>query len=80
VTAAAETVSDASVVPGKRPSAWRRVWTSPLFRSKQAIAGLVIIALFVLTGLIGPLLLPYDPSTKVGPVFAHPGAARTCST
>jgi peptide/nickel transport system permease protein len=72
VTAAAETVSDASVASGRRPSAWRRMWQSPVLRSKQAIAGLVIIGLFVLTGVIGPLLLPYDPSTKVGPVFAHP--------
>jgi peptide/nickel transport system permease protein len=70
VTSAAETVSEP--LPGQRPSAWRRMWRSPVMQSKQAIAGLVILGIFVLTGVLGPALLPYDPSDKVGPVFAHP--------
>ena len=44
--------------------------------SKQAVGGLVILAAFVLTGVLGRLLISGDPSRKVGPVFAHPSWAH----
>lgn len=51
------------------PRARRR---NPLVGSRQALAGLGILALFALTGIVGPLVLPHDPSAKVGPVFQAP--------
>ena len=57
------------------PRARRR---NPLVGSRQALAGLGILALFALTGIVGPLVLPHDPSAKVGPVFqAQLGATTT---
>jgi peptide/nickel transport system permease protein len=57
-------------------SRWARARRSPLFASRQSIAGLAIIAVFVLTGVIGRLVLPHDPSLKVGPVFQSPSWAH----
>jgi peptide/nickel transport system permease protein len=54
------------------PTPWVRFRGSPILASRQALAGLAILALFVLTGIFGPLALPHDPSEKVGPVFQHP--------
>jgi peptide/nickel transport system permease protein len=50
----AKTVSDELESPARR--ALRR-----LFKRKGAVAGLIVIALFVLLALLAPLIMPYDP-------------------
>ena len=61
-------------VPRGRPRRWRRLLESPVFTSKQSLAGLAILGLFVLVALIGPLFIHGDVREKVGPVFAHPSS------
>jgi peptide/nickel transport system permease protein len=57
-TAAELTVEDEAVA-----GRWRDTWTRVL-RNRAAIAGLVLIALFVLVGIFAPLLAPYDPKAQ----------------
>jgi peptide/nickel transport system permease protein len=52
----------------------RLVRVRSLAANRQALAGLVILGLFVLTALVGPLFVHGDVRQKVGPVFAHPGS------
>ena len=44
-----------AVIPNRRPSRWRRL---PV----KAKIGAVVLGLFVLAAVIGPLVMPYDPS------------------
>jgi peptide/nickel transport system permease protein len=62
------------------PSRWVRARRSSILSSRQALVGLAVLALFVLTGLIGPRLLPHDPSLKVGSVFESPSWAHPLGT
>ncbi len=59
-----ETIDPVSQTSGKRPR--RRVRLS---RSKKMITGMVLLAIFVLLAIIGPLIAPYDP-TALGPLQA----------
>jgi peptide/nickel transport system permease protein len=68
-TAAAEGVSlDTSA----RPRSIRSI----ALREPTAIAGLAIIAFFVLVALLSPFLLAGDPKEKVGPIFEPPSATH----
>jgi peptide/nickel transport system permease protein len=62
------------------PSRWVRLRQSTALSSRQSQVGLAILALFVLTGIIGPRLLPHDPSLQVGPVFQSPSWAHPLGT
>jgi peptide/nickel transport system permease protein len=62
------------------PSRWTRVRRNSVLSSRQALVGLAILGAFVLTGIIGPLVLPHDPSLKVGPVFQSPSWAHPFGT
>jgi peptide/nickel transport system permease protein len=44
--------------------------------SPQVATGTVVLVLFVLAALIGPLVAPYDPTAQVGHVYAAPSAAH----
>src|SRR4029078_6249559 len=48
-------------------------------REPTAIAGLAIIAFFVLVALLSPILLTGDPKAKVGPIFEPPRATYALS-
>jgi peptide/nickel transport system permease protein len=48
--------------------------TSVVLKEPTAIAGLAIIALFVLVAVLSPVLLNGDPKVKVGPIFQPPSA------
>lgn len=61
-----ETIDPVSQTSGKRPR--RRVRLS---RSKKMITGMVLLAIFVLLAIIGPLIAPYDP-TALGPLQGPP--------
>ena len=62
------------------PSRWTRFRRNRVLASRQAQVGLVILGLFVLTGIFGPLALPHDPQEKVGPVFQSPSWAHLFGT
>ena len=51
-----------------------------LLRQRQALVGLAILAVFVLTAVLSPLLLSQDPKTKVGDVFEAPSGAHLLGT
>lgn len=51
-----------------------------LLRQRQALVGLAILAVFVLTAALSPVLLSQDPKTKVGDVFEAPSAAHLLGT
>jgi peptide/nickel transport system permease protein len=67
--AAAEGVD---VSKGRRPGSIKSVVLS----EKTAIAGLLIIAFFVVIALLEPVLVPGDPKEKVGPIFEPPSASH----
>jgi peptide/nickel transport system permease protein len=50
----------------------RRLLASPMLGNRQAVVGVGIVALFVVTALVGPLFIDGDPKAKVGGVFEHP--------
>ena len=50
-----------------------RSGTSPC--ASRPIAGLAIIAFFVLVALLSPILVTGDPKEKVGPIFGPPSAS-----
>ena len=58
------------VTPGRR--AWRR-----LLRRRSAMAGLVIVVLFVLLAILAPMLAPYDPVATSWSDVRHP-PSRLC--
>lgn len=53
---------------------------SSLLRRPQTVVGLVVLAVFVLVALLGPLLEPYDPRAKTGAAFAPPSGAHLLGT
>jgi peptide/nickel transport system permease protein len=56
----------------RRPGTIRNV----VFGEPQAIAGLVIVGIFVLVAVLSPFFLHEDPKTKVGAIFAHPSGSH----
>ncbi len=60
------------MAPPPRPGRLRRLLASPVFTSRQSLAGLVILILVILTALIGPLFIHGNVQAKVGPVFSPP--------
>jgi peptide/nickel transport system permease protein len=58
----------------------RRGLFRELLGQRQALAGLAILAVFVLTALLSPVLLSQDPKTKVGDVFAPPSSGHVLGT
>jgi oligopeptide transport system permease protein len=54
------TTADLSVLKKKPRSLWRDAWER-LLRNKAAMVGLIIIALFYLTAIFAPLIVPHDP-------------------
>ena len=71
---------EAPPVPVAPPSFFTRLRRSPVLSSRQALVGLGILLLFVLTGIFGPIALPHDASLKVGPVFQSPSLAHPLGT
>ena len=69
VAAAATEGVDAAAA--RRPGSIRHV----ALREPTAIAGLAIIAFFVLVALLSPILVTGDPKEKVGPIFGPPSAS-----
>ena len=51
-----------------------------LVRRPAGIAGLVLTGIFVLAGVVGPALVPYDPFAIVGPSLSPPSAAHPMGT
>jgi peptide/nickel transport system permease protein len=51
-----------------------------LLKQRQALVGLAVLVIFVLTALLSPLLLSQDPKTKVGDVFESPSGAHLLGT
>ncbi len=51
-----------------------------LVRRPAGLAGLVLTALFVVTGVVGPALVPYDPFAVVGPSLSAPSWAHPMGT
>ena len=69
-------VAGPAVVPARRTGFWRNLWTV-LRRKPSRMAGAAIVALFVLSGVVGPWLypdnLPRDNDLILaGPSLAHP--------
>jgi peptide/nickel transport system permease protein len=56
----------------RRPGSFRSV----VLGEPQAIAGLVIVGIFVLVAVLSPIFLSGDPKEKVGPVFEHPSRSH----
>ena len=60
-----------------RPERLRRAWRA-FARNRLAVAGLAVVAAFLLAALLGPWLAPYDPNAQdlpaqlQGPSRAHP--------
>ena len=46
----------------------------------QAMVGLAVLVSFVLVAIFAPLLEPYDPTAKTGPVYAPPSSAHWLGT
>jgi peptide/nickel transport system permease protein len=68
-------VEEAPLVETRRGLLRRQLLSRP-----QALVGLAIIAAFVLTALLSPVLLSQDPKTKVGAVFEAPSSAHLLGT
>jgi peptide/nickel transport system permease protein len=56
----ASTLPDVAVADASEENPWARAWRR-LKRRKGAMAGLVVVALFVLVAVFAPLVAPYDP-------------------
>jgi peptide/nickel transport system permease protein len=56
-----------------RPWAWMR-------RSRWVTAGLIILGIFVVIAIFGPMMAPYDPSAISAQVLAPPSAAHWLGT
>jgi ABC-type dipeptide/oligopeptide/nickel transport system permease subunit len=66
----------ASVDVPKRAGAWRRLW-----RHRTAVAGLAILALFMLLTLLAPVLSPFDPTeAALERVLQRPSSAHLLGT
>ena len=57
-----------------------RFLRSPAMRKPATVAGLAILAVFILVALFAPALVPYDPKVKTGAVYAPPSAAHLLGT
>jgi peptide/nickel transport system permease protein len=68
---AAAATEGVDVGAARRPGSIRHV----ALREPTAIAGLAIIAFFVLVALLSPIFLTGDPKAKVGPIFEPPSAS-----
>ena len=68
---AAAATEGVDVAAARRPGSIRHV----ALREPTAIAGLAIIAFFVLVALLSPILVTGDPKEKVGPIFGPPSAS-----
>ena len=55
-------LSDASFAPAKPRSRW--VWLRALWRHKPAVVSLCFLSLVVLSALVAPLVVPYDPNAQ----------------
>jgi peptide/nickel transport system permease protein len=73
-------MSAAGVTVTGVPGRWARLRRSPVLASRQSQAGLIVLGLFVLTGIVGPLLLPHAADAKVGRVFEPPSWAHPLGT
>ncbi len=51
-----------------------------LLRDKKALAGLVVLSLFAVTAVFGPLLSPYDPNDMLFEMMAPPSLAHPLGT
>ena len=68
---AAAATEGADVAATRRPGSIKQV----ALREPTAIAGLAIIAFFVLVALLEPILVSGDPKEKVGPIFEPPSTS-----
>ncbi|MEZ5659176.1 MAG: ABC transporter permease [Burkholderiaceae bacterium] len=60
---------EAPLAPEKK---WRETWR--LFcRNRTALLGLIVVTVFILVGLFGPMLWPADPFEPVAPPLTGPG-------
>ncbi|NIA67115.1 ABC transporter permease [Pelagibius litoralis] len=71
-----EAVLDRAGAAPRRSSGWAR-FASLILADKKALVGLVILSLFVVAAVLGPVLSPYDPNAMdfdmiVGPSWTHP--------
>jgi peptide/nickel transport system permease protein len=73
-------VNPAVVEEGPLVETRRGLLRRQLLSRPQALVGLAIIAAFVLTALLSPILLSQDPKTKVGDVFEPPSSAHLLGT
>jgi peptide/nickel transport system permease protein len=80
MTSTASTVAPTQpspVTPSEEPAAGgrrRSGFIMSVIRSQpQALIGLIILVTFILIAVFAPYIEPYDPNTKVGPVYAPPG-------
>ncbi|SFI03791.1 ABC transporter permease [Bradyrhizobium sp. Gha] len=72
--------ADPATDPGELDSPARRA-RRRLFKRKAAVAGLVVLTIFILLALFAPLLVPYDPiATSWGLVRKPPTAAHWFGT
>ena len=62
------------VVPPSRTGRLQRLLDSPVFTSRQSLAGLGVLVFFVLVALVGPFFIHGDVQRKVGPVFTPPSS------
>jgi len=72
-----EEVAVAEKIPTSRRF---RLLRSPALRKPATIVGLTILVAFVLIAVFAPLLEPYNPYIKTGPVYAPPSSAHWLGT
>ncbi len=66
------------VLPPRR-AGWRQ-FRGVLMRDKKALAGVLILSLFVLAALFGPFVSPYDPNDMLFEMMAPPSLAHPLGT
>jgi peptide/nickel transport system permease protein len=71
---AAATLARAAPTPERLDDPWRRAWRR-LAKRKGAMAGLVVVAFFVLMALLAPLVAPYDPLATNWALVRKPASA-----
>jgi peptide/nickel transport system permease protein len=79
---AAETSADAAALPvdssGSGGHRHRKRFAS--LRNAKSLTGLIIFGLFLIVGIIGPLIAPYDPSAITDDLLSPPTAAHWLGT
>lgn len=73
-------LSDESPVPTASTSARRRGAGLALFRNRKALAGFIILGVFLVLAVIGPWIAPYDPSAVTQASLEPPSAAHWLGT